>query len=91
MHRSADRAGLNRLNHEAEPSRVPQNLEGLTNQASTNRAPPNTTQNLGSRFRALADIDLTVNLENGMEENTMRDLRDHNFLNETNSILEKDP
>ncbi|KAJ8423470.1 hypothetical protein Cgig2_013513 [Carnegiea gigantea] len=76
--KSADRAGLNQPNHETEPSRVPQNLESLTNQASTTRTPPNTTQNLGLRFRALAKIDLNVNLENGMEANTI-------------SILEKDP
>jgi len=67
---------------------MPPNLETMTNQQSNSRITPNIAQNLGSRFQALAEIDLNINLENGMDKGMLQDSRDNTIPKYTNSNLD---
>jgi len=59
------------------------------NQIGNPMVTSNTTQNLGSRFQALEEINLNINIDSGMDDDMPRDSRDNNPPKETNLNLEK--
>ncbi|KAJ8436524.1 hypothetical protein Cgig2_026639 [Carnegiea gigantea] len=88
--RDGDHAGPNRSSHDENPTRTVTVRERNPNQERRNsEAGNNTVGNLGSRFRALTEIDLNVDMATNNGDDPSPENGEHNFQKESNHIIEE--
>jgi len=88
--RDGDHASPNWSSHDENPTRTVMVRERNPNQERRNsEAGNNTVGNLGSRFRALAEIDWNVDMATNDRDDTSPENEEHNFQKESNHIMEE--